>query len=206
MWLIGGENATSKFYDVWTSIDGKVWTQTNTSLPFDATTGTGVSYNGEVWAFGFGINPWVWNSNCCLKPTPTGTLPGNVVMKAISDENELVTAFTASPTPTVSPSPTSLRTDSFSIITVPNVSKSGQPIQFEVVLGSPAQINLALYNLTGNLVYQTSEIGSAGLNTLLWKLENQSQNPVASGLYIYSIQTVSNGSVRKKIGKVVVIH
>ncbi len=101
MWLIGGANNTSTLYDVWVSLDGNVWKQTNTSLPFNASMGTGVSYNGEVWAFGFGTSPWVWSSNCCLVPTPTPSFTPTMLPACNPTQpgNAWTAIITSTPTP-----------------------------------------------------------------------------------------------------------
>jgi len=142
-------------------------------------------------------------------PTPTNTPNGGSMMPVrggLVEVDKLTATFTPSFTPTVSSTPTPISRDAFVLVAVPNISRNGQPIQFQVILGDSAQINLTLYTLTGDRVYQTSIEGSSGLNTISWKLENQGNGSVASGLYIYSVQAIANGCVRSKMGKVVVMH
>lgn len=69
-----------------------------------------------------------------------------------------------------------------------------------------AQIRLALYNIDGELVYQTMVAGVAGENDLLWQVENQVHTPVASGLYIYVLQVDDTKTHRSFTGKVAVIR
>ena len=93
-----------------------------------------------------------------------------------------------------------------SFVAAPNVSKDGEPIRFQVTLESPAQIQLNLFAMTGEQVYQATAQGSQGANNLLWSLENQAQEPVASGLYIYVIQGTDAAGGWTKTGKVAVLR
>ncbi|MGH7740345.1 MAG: NHL repeat-containing protein [bacterium] len=106
----------------------------------------------------------------------------------------------ATPTPTV----TSSRAQAARAL--PNVSRNGQPIRFQVTLPQSGIIHLSLFSLTGELVYQADLPGQTGVNSLLWGLQNSSGAPVASGLYLYVIQVngPSGESVQK--GQVVVLH
>ncbi|HJT23256.1 MAG TPA: protease pro-enzyme activation domain-containing protein [bacterium] len=212
LWVIGGlyfnGHGVSPATDVWVSQDVVHWTETNTSNPFDDSTGSAVPFGGAVWALTTSTSgTWTWSSGCCLLPTPTPM--GGLMAPVRGSEVEGIKStptFTPSPTPTVSPTPTPIPSNAFTVVAAPNVSRNGQPIQFEMVLGSPGQINLILYTLTGDQVYQTSVAGSVGLNTALWKLENHARSQVASGLYIYSVQVTNESGVQNKIGKVVVIR
>ncbi len=118
--------------------------------------------------------------------TPTATLP----------------APTASPTDTPTPTPGSLPL----VLAAPNISRNGTPIQFQVTLGQPAQIELSLFSLVGERLYQASLEGGAGLNNLLWRLQNQSGGLVASGLYFYRVQAGSGSGTATRTGKVAVLR
>jgi hypothetical protein len=99
-----------------------------------------------------------------------------------------------------------VNTTDFVVVPAPNISRSGEPIQFEVTLGTSAQIKLVLYSLLGEQVYQTTVQGEVGVNNLLWQVRNQSNNPVASGIYIFTIQAIDGEGVQNKVGKVLVLH
>lgn len=90
------------------------------------------------------------------------------------------------------------------VAAAPNVSRNGEPIRFKVELASPAQLNLTLYALTGEAVYQTTVKGSAGENSLTWDLRNGKGSPVASGLYLYRLEAGS--ATLALTGKVAVLH
>ena len=98
------------------------------------------------------------------------------------------------------------RETGLSVVAAPNVSKDGEPIRFQVTLGAPAQIQLSLFALTGEEVYQATAQGSAGTNSLVWGLENQAQESVASGLYVYVIKVADAAGVRAQTGKVAVLR
>lgn len=61
---------------------------------------------------------------------------------------------------------------------------------------------LTLYSITGEKVNTTEGQGVQGLNLLTWNLQNEAGSQVATGLYIYRIET--EGKVYT--GKVAIIH
>jgi hypothetical protein len=93
-----------------------------------------------------------------------------------------------------------------SVVAAPNISQNDEPIRFLVKLTQAARIKLVLYSMAGEEVYETTIEGSSGINSLVWSLENQSDQVVASGLYIFALQANEGASVETKIGKVVVLH
>jgi Pro-kumamolisin, activation domain len=119
---------------------------------------------------------------------------------------------TSTPSPTITPTSTETVTATATpgkkllLAAIPNISSNGQPIRFQVPLDGPAQVQLRLYTILGELVYQADIQGGAGINNLLWKVQNQSGSPVASGLYLYMIrENGDSGTVTQK-GQVVVLH
>ncbi len=88
------------------------------------------------------------------------------------------------------------------VIAAPNISVSGEPVNFKVNLQQSAPIQINLYNILGERVYSANLSGNAGLNQVEWDLVNTSGSQVASGLYIYQVHV---GAVVYG-GKVVVIH
>jgi hypothetical protein len=88
------------------------------------------------------------------------------------------------------------------VVAVPNVSRNGENIEFRVHLEQAGNIQLALYSIAGERVYEKEARGMAGMNLVDWKLQNQAGSPVASGLYLYRIQV--DGKVYS--GKVAIIH
>jgi hypothetical protein len=116
---------------------------------------------------------------------------------------------TASPTPTPTSTPTATPTPPLGgqiALAVPNISRNGTPIAFELNLPSASHVQLALFNVTGEQVYKTEISANSGLDKILWTLENQSGSPVASGLYLYVLQATNGAQTFQKTGKVVVIH
>jgi hypothetical protein len=110
---------------------------------------------------------------------------------------------TLTPTYTVTPSPT---VGSLRVVAAPNVSRNGQPVQFRAMLPSPGQVHLSIYNLVGERVYQTSFQGNTGLNSLIWNIQNQASQPLASGLYLYAIEYDDGSNKERLMGKVLVLH
>ena len=107
------------------------------------------------------------------------------------------------PTPTPTPGP---RAAAAPVVAAPNFSTGGEPIRFQVNLTGPAMIRLSLFSLNGELVYQTQMMGQAGANNLVWSLDNKSGLPVASGLYLYIVQTTGSSGSSLQRGKVIVVH
>ena len=88
----------------------------------------------------------------------------------------------------------------------PNISRNGSPIQFRVPLGQPEKVDLALYSLSGEEIYETSVEGRTGLNSLVWPVENRSGGPAASGLYVYVVRIGDGSQSTVQTGKVAVIR
>jgi hypothetical protein len=128
---------------------------------------------------------------------------GGMMMPLISGD-DLKEGFTptTTPTPTVSPAPRVSRL----AVAVPNLSHGGQPIQFRVNLESPAPIELILFSISGEQVFEESVQGESGLKSLTWNLQNNQGGPVASGLYIYLIKAGEGASLQTQTGKVVILR
>jgi hypothetical protein len=75
-----------------------------------------------------------------------------------------------------------------------------------VDLEKSAQVQISLYAITGEVVYQTALEGNPGLNPILWRLANQGGQAVASGLYVYVIRVNDGVASLFYRGRVVVIH
>lgn len=104
--------------------------------------------------------------------------------------------------PTATSTPTGLPTR---VYVLPNISTGGNPVKFHVVLEQSGPIELSLFSLLGERVYQSEVQGQVGDNVLNWNLENEVGNQVASGLYLYSVQYKLDGRTTNHIGKLVVL-
>ncbi|MGH7740066.1 MAG: protease pro-enzyme activation domain-containing protein [bacterium] len=163
-----------------------------------------VYYQGNLVTASGGIPP-----SC--RPLPTCT-PGGPQAQFIRSDSIGLGESTQTPTPSQTPmveatsTPTSTPGFVRPITVEPNLSRNGQPVRFEINLEQSAVIHLRLFTVMGELVYQADLPGQAGTNSLLWRLQNSSGAPVASGLYLYVIQVngPSGESVQK--GQVVVLH
>lgn len=93
-----------------------------------------------------------------------------------------------------------------SVQAAPNVVRDGQLVKIRFISGHATKVQLSIFTLTGESVHETAAGGNAGLNELVWKVENQAGQSVASGLYIYVLR-VDDGQNRDTIkGKIVVIR
>ena len=130
---------------------------------------------------------------------PCGNSPGGMRAKPMNAQNE--NSPFPTPTPSVSPTP-GFDLAAGKVAAAPSISRGGESIKFMVNLPKPGQIQLALFSVTGELVYQTNLVGTSGINQIPWSLQNQAGSSVASGLYLYRVQS---GSVVHS-GKVAVLH
>ena len=67
-------------------------------------------------------------------------------------------------------------------------------------------MTLSLYDLAGELVYQTTVEGDLGVNVLTWNLQNQEGQPVAQGLYLFELQIAQGFPGAAPHGRVVVLR
>jgi len=109
------------------------------------------------------------------------------------------------PTPTAA-APLDYPQQNLSVVAAPNLSRDGEPIQFQISMGGPARMDLALFTLLGERVYQVSAEGHSGRNSLAWNLQNNAGSSVASGLYIYILRTDNGVDRSTKMGKVAVLR
>jgi len=181
-------------------------TRTKTNTPTITSTKTNTATSTKT----FTITPTPTKTNTptmTLTPTktrtatPTNTPLGGSMMLLIADSG-LKEASTLTPTPVFS---SETRGSSF-VIAVPNLSTNGTPIQFLVNLDKPMKLELMLFDLSGERVFEETSQGNAGLNPLSWRLVNEVGNQVASGLYIYILTADDGTSVKIQRGKVVVLH
>lgn len=93
-----------------------------------------------------------------------------------------------------------------SVAAGPNISHNGQPIQFRIQLTGNAKTQLSLFSLTGEEVFAETIQGNSGLNVITWFLKNKAQSPVASGLYLFTLQVNNGSAVMTKTGKILVFH
>jgi len=80
------------------------------------------------------------------------------------------------------------------------------PIQFHVQLVATGKIQLSLFTVLGERVYESTLQGVMGDNTISWNLQNQNGSGVASGLYIFMVQVDGPNGSEKYFGKVIVLH
>jgi hypothetical protein len=142
---------------------------------------------------------------------------GIVVPNVFVSEPSDITTNTPTPkvtatntcTPTIVNTQTPTPTSSgllLSAVAGPNISRNDEPIKFMINLGGNASVQLNLYSLMGEEVFSKTIYGNAGMNTITWLVRNNSQVPVASGLYIYTIQVNNGYETVTKTGKILVFH
>jgi hypothetical protein len=79
----------------------------------------------------------------------------------------------------------------------PNPFNPATAIQFS--LKTPSRINLTIYNLLGQIVKTLAHRSeSMGTHILIWDGTDEYHRPVASGMYVYRLQT-DQASIQKKM-------
>jgi DNA-binding beta-propeller fold protein YncE len=142
---------------------------------------------------------------CVVEPTLTPTPSGESMALKASLLNRGETAtFTPTSTPTISP--TSTPNASYFVVAAPNVSRNREPIKFLVNLEKPMKVDLKLFDISGEQVFEEFIQGNGGVNTLSWNLANGMGSQVASGLYIYVLEAEDGISTETQRGKVAVLH
>ncbi len=191
---------------------------TDTRTLAAGTTWTGIQAQVHMANYGNFSNDSIWYSPCGIGGGSTYT---NDLHYAVYYQGNLVTASGGAP-PSCRPLPTCTphtggsvaaqvveapsRKTEWSALAVPNISQFGEPVKFMVNLQGPARIQLEVYSLAGELVYQASSVGSAGENAIPWQLENSAGSQLASGLYIYRVVIDDGTTTQAQIGKIAVIR
>jgi len=175
--------------------------------PLGATSMVGklaIDQHDDIYITGTGVG----TGNSIVKYSPCSTGAMNVVrlLKASVPSREGSATSILTPTVTFTPSPTNPDELTQGVVAVPNVSRYGVPVDLRIIFGHATQVNLSIYNIVGEMVYQTTLGETAGVNNLLWRVENQAHAPVASGLYIYVLQADDNKTHRNYTGKIAVIR
>ena len=154
-------------------------------------------------------------------PTHTPTIGGGIAVPNVFVSEPSDITITNTPTPngtvtaTVTNTPSAVNTQTptptssgllLSAVAGPNISRNDEPIKFIVNLGGNASVQLNLFTLMGEQVFSETINGNAGMNTITWLLRNKTQVPVATGLYIFTIQVNNGYETVTKTGKVLVFH
>jgi hypothetical protein len=126
-------------------------------------------------------NATVWQ---LLGPCSAGTAPQSVDPPSASRDSEILQ----------------------SVVAGPNISRQGEPIQFHMNLAEAAKVELFIYTLMSELVYQAPFEGNAGSHTLVWDIRNQAKQNVAAGFYIYVVQATHGSKTSVKKGKIAIFH
>ena len=178
-----------------------------------------ISWTTGGVVYGLGVDPnnniyltqsydvLVYSPGSCIGGCGTSSLISKAAKAILRSKDALSFTPTPSLTTTTTPMPTvnpELLTQS--VVAAPNISKNGEPVDLRVTLGHPGQVRLSVYNLVGEMVYQTTVEGTTGVNDLLWQVENQAHTPVASGLYIYILQVDDTKIRQNYTGKIAVIR
>jgi hypothetical protein len=144
--------------------------------------------------------------------TPTPGAPGSMVVFAsllkVAEPSRTPTVtptITETPSPSVTPTPVIANALLSNVVAAPNLTDGQTPVRFLFTLGESAKVKLSLFTITGEEVYKTQVQGQAGNNSLVWPLENQGRQAVASGLYFYVLQIESGTVTLTRTGKIAVI-
>jgi len=163
-------------------------------------------YNGTLlqeWASATAQDANTGAAPCCGSGGGNNDLVMAQSLRVVTDGTPTITPTpdtSATPTPTVG---TALLAN---VLAAPNLTDGQTPIHFLFTLGESAKVKLSLFTITGEEVYKTQVQGQAGNNSLVWPLENQGHQAVASGLYLYVLQVESGMVSLTRTGKIAVIR
>jgi len=94
------------------------------------------------------------------------------------------------------------------VIAYPNPAKKADNITIRFKLTKSADVTLRIYNVAGEMIYTERKNNAVGkMNEwFVWDCKNQSELPVASGVYIYIIEAEnSDGQKVRRSGKIAVV-
>jgi len=200
---------TFRYSDGTTTARPMLLSRISPTVSTPVTVNFGVTTNWDTWAtITVTVSLVAGNNLISLVPTGTNT-NGGPNLDDITFTSSTVTVGncggTASAMLLSSASNTS-RAPTARIVAAPNISRNGTPIQFQVEQLQPGEIQLNIFTVTGEKVYGTKFQGHTGENVIPWVLVNEGGTSVASGVYMFIIQTKSGASAEQMAGKVLVLH
>jgi hypothetical protein len=165
---------------------------------FDCDAANGFTYYYAVTSFDRGYNPssgqqgLVKIDNCTVEQDD----PDNPVPYECMDQ---LVAVTMQSTP---------QNDLYNVYAVPNPFRSGSsrltsdnyhnyPDEFIRFVNVPADCTIQVYTVAGDLVWRHTQQGGGG--NIEWDTKNESEQPVASGVYVYRLEAPSGDSVYGRI-------
>ena len=88
----------------------------------------------------------------------------------------------------------------------PNPVKCANFVTFAFTVNAPSTMKLEVYNILGELLYQENWLAAqTGAQTKTWGLVNQSNNKLATGVYLYRLSS-SSISTMPKFQKLIIIQ
>ena len=178
MWLIAGSDSPSTAVnDVWHSSDGVNWTEATSSAAFsERFDHTSLVYGNRMWVlsgYEFGVSELrdVWCSD--VLPTPTPGLTETVVDEGLAISRNIFNPVL------------------------------GEKVEVKWSVLGPGEMNLVVYNSAGEMVKKLMDrriTGSSVSGTVTWNATNESDEIVASGVYIVYLK-----GRRRFVGKVAVV-
>jgi len=169
----------------------------------------GVTANWDTWATITAAVPLVAGNNLISLVPTAANINGGPNLDEFTFTSNTVSAGNCGGTASamvLSGGANSSQATTSHVVVAPNVSRNGSPIQFQVTLGRPAEIQLSLSAVAGEKVCQTELQGNIGRNNFNWSPEDQSGSAVAGGLYLYLIQIQDETILDRFTGKVMVVH
>jgi flagellar hook assembly protein FlgD len=92
------------------------------------------------------------------------------------------------------------------IFAYPNPAKNASSVTISANVNRDSTIKLQIFNLLGELVYETQVAALAGAQNLSWDLRNSGGSPISSGLYIYRLVGESTGATQTIVKRLVVVQ
>lgn len=136
----------------------------------------------------------------------SNTVFTNIFTATITPTLTITQTHTVSPTYTVTPTYTNtpVNLDMELIGSFPNPVET--VVKIVVKLTRDAELYLKIFDVSGEIVKEINKEGEKGFNTISWDLRNTKFMPVASGVYLYSVEAIASEKEKiKKSGKIAVV-
>ncbi len=136
----------------------------------------------------------------------SNTVYTDIFTATITPTWTITQTYTVSPTSTITPTFTNTPVDLDMELTGSFPNPASNPVKIIIKLTREAELFLKIYNVSGEIVREIKTNGTTGYNVIMWDLRNSDFIPVASGVYLYSIEAVVSDKERiKKYGKIGVV-
>jgi hypothetical protein len=130
-----------------------------------------------------------------------------ILTATITPTHTITQTHTITPTFTITPTATNTPVELVMSDMGPYPNPSEKEVRIIFFLSRYADVNLTFYTVSGETVAEIGGTYPSGFNTVLWNNKNVSKQPVAAGVYLYSILAkTEKGEKVRSSGKLAIIR